>query len=248
MLDDNENPVPVENVPNSAAEGNATNADDLQLACDPALSEDLALALLKRADLAAAVLERLAKNSNALKSRKVKMGLASHPHTPRHISIPLVRQFYTFDLVRVSLSSTAPPDVKIVAEDVLIARLKTITLGERISLARRSSGRIAAGLLLDPEARVIQTALENGRLTEALVVRAVLRPQAGAALIHAVARHAKWSLRREVRIALLRTEFLPAGRALEFSRGIPLALLREVLSNSRLPSHVKEQILEAAEV
>lgn len=244
--DDNQNPIPVENVAIPGAEQNATQADDLELASDPALSEDRALALLKRAELTGAVLEQLAKNKT-LKSRKVRLALASHAHTPRHISIPLVRQFYTFDLVRVSFSVTAPPDVKIVAEDVLIARLKTITLGERISLARRSSGRIAAALLLHPEARVIHSALENGRLTEALVVQAVLRPQATAALIHAVARHGKWSLRREVCIALLRTEFLPPGRAVEFSRGIPLPLLREILSNSRLPDHTKEQVLSAAQ-
>ena len=245
--DDKPNSVPLDFVPISPAERDTTKTDDLQLASDPALTEDFALALLKRADLAAVVLEQLAKNSSALKSRKVKLALASHAHTPRHISIPLVRQLYTFDLVRLSLSSTVPPDIKIVAQDSLVARLKTVTLGERISLARRSSGRIAAALLLDAEAGVIQTALENGRLTEGLVVHAVLRPQATAVLIHAVARHPKWSLRREVRIALLRTEFLPAGRAVEFSRGIPLPLLREILSNSRLPDHTKEQVLSLAQ-
>jgi hypothetical protein len=223
---------------------NAAASDDLQHASDPGLSEDLALALLKRADLPAAVLEQLAKNGNAIKSRKVRLAVASHLHAPRHVSIPFIRQFYTLDLMRIALSPTVPPDVKIVAEDTLIARLKTITLGERLTLARRSSGRIAAALLLDREARVVRTALDNGRLTEALVVQGVLRPQGSAALVRAVAQHVKWSYRREVRVALLRTEFLPPSRALEFSRAIPLPLLREILSNSRLPVHIKEQILK----
>ena len=230
--------------PSAPAQGEAASVDDLQLASDPALTEDLALALLKRAGLPAAVLEQLARNANALKPRKVRVALASHTHTPRHVSIPLVRQFYTFDLMRVALSPTVPPDVKIVVEDALIARLKTITLGERLSLARRSSGRVVAALLLDPETRVAQSALDNGRLTEALVIQAILRPQANAPLICAVAQHAIWSLRREVRMALLRTESLPASRAIEFSSAIPLPLLREILSNSRLPAHVKNQILE----
>lgn len=235
--------MPIENARISAA----TREDDFERASDPALSEDLALAMLKRSDLAAAVIEQVAKHSDLLKSRKVKLALASHPHAPRHISIPLVRQFYTFDLVRLATSSTVPPDIKIIAENTLVARLKTITLGERISLARRSSARIAGALLWDGEGRVIRTALDNGRLTEVLVIQAVLRPQASATLIRAVARHGKWSLRREIRIALLRTEFLSAGLAVEFSRGIALPLLREILSNSRLPSPVKEQILGAAE-
>jgi hypothetical protein len=89
----------------------------------------------------------------------------------------------------------------------------------------------------------MQTALENPRLTEAFVIQAVLRPQASAALIQAVAKHSKWSYRREIRIALLRTEYLSLARALEFSREVPPPLLREVLHTSRLPARIKEQLL-----
>jgi hypothetical protein len=247
-------------------------ADLLRAAADPALTEDLALALLKRADLPAEVLEQLAKNANALKSRKVKLALASHPRTPRHVSVPLARQFYTFDLMKVALSPAVPADVKVVVDDVLISRLKTVTIGERMTLARRASGRVAAALLLDGpigdgkltngktsgrkivagkkhaeavarETRVMRTALENPRLTEALVINAVLRPAASAALVHAVAQHAKWSPRRGIRAALLRTEHLSLARALEFGREIPAPLLQELLAASRLPAKIKEQLL-----
>ena len=126
-------------------------ADLLRTAADPALTEDFALALLKRADLPPEVIEQLAKNASALKSRKVKIALASHPKTPRHVSVPLARQFYTFDLMKVALSPTVPADVKVAVDDVLISRLKTVTIGERLTLARRASGRVAAALLLDVE-------------------------------------------------------------------------------------------------
>src|SRR2546430_6729074 len=171
-------------------------ADLLRTAADPALAEDFALALLKRSDLPVEVMEQLAKNTNALKSRKVKIALASHPKTPRHVSVPLARQFYTFDLMKVALSPTVPADVKVAVDDVLISRLKTVTTGERLTLARRASGRVAAALLLEVEimdgktiagktvacgTRVMRAALENPRLTEALVINSVLRPGARAA-------------------------------------------------------------------
>ncbi len=250
----------------------------LRTAADPALTEDLALALLKHADLPPEVLEQLAKNAHALKSRKVKIALASHPHTPRHVSVPLARQFYTFDLMKVALSPGVPADVKVAVDDVLISRLKAVTVGERLTLGRRASGRVAAALLLDVETRdgtiitgkikdgkikdgkmiaakinhaeavarqtrVMQTALENPRLTEALVIKSVLRPAASAALVHAVARHAKWSPRREVRAALLRTAHLSLARALEFSREIPAGPLQELLASSRLPAKIKDQLI-----
>src|ERR1700674_1968239 len=233
-------------------------ADLLRTAADPSLTEGSALALLKRADLPPEAIEQLAKNTSALKSRKVKIALVSHPKTPRHVSVPLARQFYTFDLMRLALSPTVPADVKVAVDDVLISRLKTVTIGERLTLARRASGRVAAALLLDVETvstkitdaktaaretRVMQAALENPRLTEALVINSVLRPGASAALVHTVAQHTKWSCRREIRAALLRTEHLSLARALEFSHEIPGPLLNELLTASRLPAQIKDQLL-----
>jgi hypothetical protein len=243
------------------------SADLLRTAVDPALTEDLALALLKRAELPPEVLEGLAKNANALKSRKVKIALASHPKTPRHVSVPLARQFYTFDLMKVALSPAVPADVKVAVDDVLVSRLKTATIGERLTLARRASGRVATALLLDVaimdgkrgeskiidagivarETRVMEAALENPRLTETLVINSVLRPGASAALVHAVAQHAKWSPRRGIRAALLRTEHLSLARALEFSREFPTPLLHELLAASRLPAQFKDQLLRESQ-
>src|SRR5258708_4402723 len=251
----------------SAMPSTLAHADLHRAATDPALTEDFALALLKRADLPLEVIEQLARNTSALKSRKVKIALASHPKTPRHVSVPLARQFYTFDLMKVALSPTVPADVKVAVDDVLISRLKTVTIGERLTLARRASGRVSAALLLDVplmdgkpgdskitdaktvarETRVMQTALENPRLTEALVIHSVLRPTSSAALVHAVAQHGKWSPRREIRAALLRTEHLSLARALEFSRQLPAPLLRELLTASRLPAHIKDQLLRESQ-
>jgi len=162
----------------------------------------------------------------------------------------------------------------VAVDDVLISRLNNVTVGERLTLARRASGRVAAALLRDvnsasgktktqakdagdesssrrlksfhaetPELRVMKTALENPRLTEALLIHAVLQPGATVALVHAVAWHEKWALRKEIRAALLRTEHLSLARALEFGREIPLPLRREILASSRLPEKIKEQLV-----
>jgi hypothetical protein len=218
--------------------------DWLRAAADPELSGDQALALLNRSDLPGDVIEQISKNRSAAKLRKVKIALACHAHTPRHLSIPLIRQFYTFDLMKVALSPVVPADVKVNADEILVARLKTITLGERSTLARRASGRVAGALLLDGEERIMRVALENARMTEAHVTRAVLSPEASAALVQAVSRHDKWSVRRDVQLALLRTEHLSLARALAFTRDMPPDQLTEILTTSRLPEDIKSQLLQ----
>ena len=219
----------------------------LGAAADPALTADLALALLNRPDLPGEVIEELSRNRTLLKLRKVKIALVSHPQAPRHVSVPLIRQFYTFDLMKVALSATVPGDVKRTADETLVGRLKTVTLGERLTLARQGSGRVACALLLDSEERIMRAALENSRLTEALVVRAVVKPEASSALVQAVAQHPKWSYRRDLQMALLRTEYLSLARALAFAREMSPAKLREILQSSRLLGKIKEQLLRESQ-
>jgi hypothetical protein len=202
--------------------------------------------------------ERLAKSASLRQSRKVRIALVTHPHTPRHVSLPLTRSLHTLDLMKAALSPLVPADVKIAIEELLIARLKMVTKGERLTLARRASGRVAAALLHDlenangrildaatyaRETRVMQIALDNPRLTEALVIQGVLHPAATAALVDAVARHPRWSKRKEIRAALLRTEHLSLARALEFIAAIPASQRQDLLVNSRLPEKIKAQLV-----
>jgi hypothetical protein len=214
---------------------------------DPALTEDLALVLLKRGDLSVQALDQLSKNGGLMKSRKVKLALVEYPRTPRHVSIPMVRHLFTFDLMQVALTPVVPADIKMAAEESLINRLERLPQGERLSLAHRASGRVAAELLLDPEPRVIQAALGNSRLTESAIIKALMRRDAAATLVAAVCDDSRWSARREIRIALLRNEATPLDRALQFARSLPAALVREILHDSPLPAGAKERLLDGLE-
>src|SRR5438094_212879 len=85
----------------------ATLTENIDRAND-LLTEDLALALLKRSALLAEDIERLAKNSTLQKSRKVRLALACHPRAPRRLALRLLRELYTFDLVHFSQMPAAP--------------------------------------------------------------------------------------------------------------------------------------------
>lgn len=152
------------------------------------LNEDGLLALLERRDLPSETLEEIGRNPAVMKSRKISVVLATHPHTPRHLVLRLIRQFYTFDLMRFTLHPAVAADLRRVADEQLIARLTSVTLGQRLTLARRGSQAVAAALLLDQEPRVSHTALENSRLTEAAVIKVLLRPK-GSAFVEAVCHH-----------------------------------------------------------
>jgi hypothetical protein len=238
MNSEAENPVEPPIPPESAPVPASANLE----AAHPALTADLALAAIKDRNLSTEAIEQISRNAAVMKSRKVRVALAAHPSAPRRIALRLVRELYTFDLMQFSLIPAVAADLKRVADELLVARLASITLGERIALARRSSAMVAAALLLDKESRVWHTALENARLSEAAIVKALLRPAATPAFVKAVCHHAKWSVRPEIRMALLRNEYTPLARALEFARRLPPAQLRDILHASRLPEKIKSYL------
>ncbi len=230
-----------------AEESSTTVSAELDPSAGLTLTEDLALALLKSPTANSEEIAALAKNANLNKSRKVRLALAAHPRAPRRVALRLIRELYTFDLMQFALLPTAPADLRRAAGELLIARIASVTLGERIALARRCSEEVATALLLDKESRVWQTALENSRLTENAVMKALQRPAASRAFVEALCRHPKWSPRHEIRMALLRNEKTPLACALEFSRRLPAPQLRDVLHASRLPERVKAALRKALE-
>jgi len=216
-------------------------------AMDRRMTEDLALAMLIRRDLRGDVLEELSKNMAVMKHRRVIVGLVCHPRTPRYVSLPITRRLYTFELMKIALLPPVPADVKMIAEEAIINRLETISSGERLTLAKEGSTRIAAALLTDSELRVTEAALLNSRLTEPFVVKAVMRDDAPEHFVHAVCRHTKWSVRKEVQIALLKTRHTPMARAVYFAEQLSSLTLREVLASARLSNDLKSFLEDEVE-
>ncbi len=217
------------------------------VAASPHLTEELALALLTRRDLPHQALEALAKNGAVVKHRKVIVAIVAHPRTPRHVSLPIVRHLYTFELMRIALLPGIAADLKIAVEEALKGRLESISSGERITLAKRGSTRVAAALLCDAEERVMLAALENPHMTEEWIIKALAHRDTTVPFINAVLRHPKWSLRREIQLALLRNASTPLAHAIALADKLPTPVLRDVLSQSRLEPNVKSYLLALLE-
>src|SRR5215471_11571176 len=113
----------------------------IAVAGDARLNEDLALALLERRDLPRQALEQMHKHKSLARLRKVQLALVMLPHTPRHVSIPIIRHLYAFELMRVALLPSVVADVKRAAEETLIGRLATVSPGR----AQRCAAQRATG-------------------------------------------------------------------------------------------------------
>lgn len=212
------------------------------LLLNPALDERHVRLLLRRVELPTQTVEMIAGNRKWLRSEAVRLALVVHPHAPRRLALTLLRQLLALDLVRVSMNITAPPEIRCIAEELVIERVRQLPLGEKLTLARRGPARVAGALLADGHQDVISVVLQNPFLTEAQVVRVLWRASVAPPVVVAIAEHSKWSVRYAVRLALVRNVHTPVAIALRILPNLLLTDLRELVRNGSIPGHLREAV------
>ena len=155
----------------------------------------------------------------------------------------LLRELHLMDLVRISMQTASPAELRRLAEDRVLAQLPQLPLGQRITLARRGSARVAGGLITQGPEQVARIALDNSFLTESQLLRTLVNQTIPAPTVEAIAKHEKWSKLMNVRVALLRHPHAPCERLLSFLPDLPLRDLEELSKLSRLSEKVREHLL-----
>src|SRR5882672_8598922 len=199
-----------------------------ELAQSPTLNEEQLILLLARKDLPGELIEEIAQRKHLLKTYAVKKALVLHPHTPRIVSLRMLRDLYLMDLVQLTLTPGALAELKRNAEQQLIARLPQLPLGQKITLARRGPGRAAGALLAEGQAQVLTVVLDNSNLSEAHVLKALAKVKLAPRVVDAVARHPKWSSSYNVRLALVRQPASTLSTVLAYLPELTVSDLKEL--------------------
>ena len=215
----------------------------LALLDNPALGETQLCLLLDRKDLPTEVLEEVARRKPLLKNYRVKRALAFHPRTPRLASLRLIRELYLMDLVQLTLLPGTSVELKRNAEGQLVARLPQLPLGQKITLARRGTARVAGALLAEGHAQVLSVVLDNPGLTEAQVLKALSRERLPVGVIKAVAQHRKWSHTYNVRLALVRHPSSTLSTILAYLPELTVSDLRELAAPGIVSENLRKYLL-----
>jgi hypothetical protein len=191
--------------------------------------------------LSAALLERIAGNKEWLQSRRLRCAVVAHPHVARRVALKAARELHVGDLLAISLRPSAPAEVRKFADELLLARASQLPLGQKLVLARRGSSRVAAALLAEGHSRIAGAVLDNPRLAEAQVLRALGNAELPETVVAAIANHAKWSHIPNVRMALTRHPHAP----LEHVRRLLPALSRRDLDDLCLLTSLRDEVRSA---
>jgi len=215
----------------------------LALLDNPALDEMQLCLLLDRKDLPTEILEEVARRKALLKNYRVKRALAFHPRTPRLASMRLIRELYLMDLVQLTLLPGISAELKRNAEEQLIARLPQLPLGQKVTLSRRGTARVAGALLAEGHAQVLSVVLDNPQLTEAQVLKALSRDRLPLGVIQAIAQHRKWSHTYNVRLALVRHRSSTLSTILAYLPELTVSDLRELAAPGIVSENLRKYLL-----
>src|SRR5438309_3289639 len=214
----------------------------LSLLDNPALDDTQLCLLLNRKDLPTEILEEVARRKPLLKSYRVKRALAFHPRTPRLVNLRVLRELYLMDVVQLTLLPGTSTEVKRIAEEQLVGRIPQLPLGQKITLARRGTARVAGALLADGHAQVLSIALDNPGLTEAQVLKALSRENLPLGVVKAIAQHRKWSHTYNVRLALVRHRGSTLSTILAYLPELTVSDLRELAAPGIVSENLRKYL------
>jgi hypothetical protein len=206
---------------------------------NPVLTERELALLLRNPRLRPEHLGRLGRQRRWTRFYEIRKALVRHPCTPLAVSRSLLPHLFWKDLADVSWDAQAHPVVRRHSEAILRGRLDELAVGERVTLARRATRGLIDSLVESADVRVLQSLLSNSRLVEPDAVRIASQEPTPRSLLDYMARHPRWGVRREVRLALLRNPRTPVPAALYLIARLPLRDLQRLAGDGKVPKIVR---------
>jgi hypothetical protein len=160
------------------------------------------------------IVEKISENRHWLTSHQVRELLAGFRGMPMARAMNLLATLPWLSLMEVARSPRTPPGVRRLAEKKILVRISTMTLGEKIALARRAHRPLIRPLISTTQSEVLIALLDNPFLVENdvhLMLNTITPPPS---LITEIVRHSRWGSYYGVRLALVECKHTPLPLAM----------------------------------
>jgi hypothetical protein len=208
----------------------------------PSLTEDEALAICANPFVTAQVLSKIAQNPRLIAFYSVRFRLVAHRQTPQAHAVKLAHYLYSFDLLKLSVDVRVPAPVRRAIDAQLVNRADRLSLGEKITAARRCSQALIRVFLYDPHPRVFESLLVNERLREDDLLALIASERATRDQLLMIAGDRRWSFRYAIRKALVLNPSTPRAAAAAQLRYLSRRDLSSIHSNPRTSVYLRRCI------
>jgi hypothetical protein len=204
--------------------------------------EEEALAILDNRYVTPQICQQIARSQRLTAFYSVRLRLVALRQTPQAHAVKLVHYLYWFDLLRLSVDVKVPPTVRRAIDQLLLTNVNKLSVGERVTSARRCNGTLAKALMFDPELTVFEALLTNPRLREEDLVVLASSPRAAPEQLRLLSYDRKWSYRYAIRKALVLNPLTPRAAAASQLRHLRRTDLRAILGNPSTSTYLRRCI------
>jgi hypothetical protein len=198
------------------------------------LGEEHLLALLKRRDLREELLKAICQLESVRESHRLQLAVVRNPGTPGPVVLAILPHLHLFELVDLCYLPGVTPDQKFAAERAILQRLPTTELGNKMTVARRATAAVVGEILKEGDPPLVEICLASPHLREVAILQFLNGPAATAETISMVARHPRWQMRPNLRLAILRNRRTPDLWFSHFLPGMRTPDIRNLHASKRL--------------
>lgn len=214
----------------------------LELVTAGSLGEVEALQVLRSPFCTPQIANLIAANRRFLSLHAVRELLAGFPGFSFPRALDLMATLPWVSLLGVAQAPRSPPLIRRHAERRLVAQLPTMSLGEKIALARRAHRALFRDLTACGDLQVLLALLNNPRLVENDILVIVNTQAAPPEFLSELARHHRWGRYRAVRRAIVESPSTPLPLALSLVVELPPGEMRQLLDRAALADGVRAAI------
>ena len=206
------------------------------------LTEEMALVIAKNRIAPAEALGFLAGDARFKDSQKLKLALCRNPKTPQRIIFSLLKFLSVFELGDLTRDQNVPVTVRQKIELMIQEKIPALPAGVRSALAKRSNANIVLAITNRSDSQVIRACLDSHVITEAHLCAIINKSTVRPALLLGICDHPMWSLRYNIKYALIRNYHTPLTHIIRFIPDMKTSDLRELYRDESISSSTRPYI------
>ncbi len=206
---------------------------------NPAFGQAEAMALLRNRSLHPDLISTLLGSGRIAPRGDALLAVVRHPGTPVRFARMLLATLPWTALAQIALDGRTPAVLRRDAEETLRQRIRGLSTGERIALARRAPSGVVRDLRRGADARVLGALLENPRLPVGEAADLASDPATPREILARLGERSPWCDRQEIRRAIVGNPRTPVPVALRLLRGMREAELAHLTGDADTPRIVR---------
>jgi len=185
------------------------------------------------------IAELVASNRAHLGTQAIREKLAGFPGLSNAQAMNLLGSLTWAGLIAVAQTPKTPALVRRQAERKLILQVPSMSLGEKIALARRAHRALFPALIAGCDDQILTALLDNPRLVENDLEVLINTGNPPVEFISLVARHHRWGKSYGVRKAIVESPTTPLPLALSVLVQLPKSDQRRIADRSNISDRVR---------